>query len=81
VENMSEDKRMWTVLSERFGNDPGPCTTREIFDYAAECNKEVCVGPDDPPFRLFDAGDEIWDMSQHRGSADFLVARLYQKEA
>jgi hypothetical protein len=71
LKNTPTDKRLWTVLDDRFGSDTGPCGTSEIYDFAEQCNQEG----DGTPFRLYDAGNEIWDIGGDSG--DVLVAQLY----
>jgi len=63
-----DDNRKWQIVSDYFGNDPQPCTTREIYDYA----------DGDESFDLHDFGDEIVDINRQRGDEGFVVAELIE---
>ena len=34
------DTRRWRIVSDYLGNDPQPYTTAQLFEYAAQCNRE-----------------------------------------
>jgi hypothetical protein len=71
---MDNEKRLWTVLDDRFGNDLGPFTTKTICDYAAERNAENQGESDYVPFRLLITDDRIWDIGGREAS---VVATRY----
>lgn len=70
----TEDTRTWRVVSEYLGNDPEPYTTRQLFDYAAECNAENANDDDWSPFELVDCGDKILDVSHNDGDEGAIAA-------
>jgi hypothetical protein len=80
-ENKMRDIRKWKLISDYFGNDPGPYTTKQVFDYAADCNREHSGELDWQPFELVDAGNEIHDLSHQHGTEGFIVAVLLQEGA
>lgn len=71
------DQRRWKLISDYIGNDPSPYTTKQLFDFADQCNRENANDPDWTPFQLVDAGDEIHDLSHQRGNEGFIAAVRY----
>jgi hypothetical protein len=77
---MSNDTRIWRIMSEYLANDPEPYSTQVIMDYADECNCDNVNDEDWKPFELVDAGDEIHDLSHQRGNEGYLAAQLWNQD-
>lgn len=75
-----QDNRKWEVISDYIGNDPEPYTTKQLFDYAEECNSEHSDDPDWEDFELLDDGDQILDLSHQQGNEGYIAAILYDSE-
>lgn len=70
----TSDTRVWRINSDLLGNDSQPYTTKQLFDYAEQCNREHENDPEWTPFDLTDCGDKIIDNSVDRGDADYIAA-------
>ena len=65
------DYRCWRVVSDYFGTDSGPLTTRQIIDAAESFNNE---NPGGSQFRLAILETEIVDLNRQRGNEGHIVA-------
>ena len=74
------DQRRWQIVSDYIANDPSPYTTKQLLDYAEQCNRENRNDPDWTPFELVDAFTEIHDLSHQRGDDGFIAAVPYPKK-
>lgn len=74
---MEKDIRKWELVSDYLGNDPDPYTTKELFDYAEECNREHEDDDEWINFELVDMGDQICDLSHQQGNEGYVAAIPY----
>lgn len=69
------DRRTWQIL---FVEDPVPYTTRQLFDYADQCNAESVNEEGWVPIELVDTGENVYDVSKKEGEDGHHAACLWR---